>query len=108
MAEKTLLAAVARQDLAALKKALARERVPVPARAIVQAAGLGWKAGLALLAKAGGDLDGSYRNYRALHALIQAEQAGGDRARPDRAGRTPADLANVAAVRAVIRSVVRA
>jgi hypothetical protein len=40
--------------------------------------------------------------------LAAVLEAGGDRARPDRAGRTPADLANVAAVRAVIRSVIRA
>jgi ankyrin repeat protein len=66
-----LIAAVAAQDLAALRKHLASARRPVPARAIMEAGRLGWKAGLALLAKHGGDLNASYRNYRALHALIQ-------------------------------------
>jgi ankyrin repeat protein len=83
MAATPLLAAVAAQDLGALKKELAKSRA-VPARAIMEAGRLAWQPGLALLAKRGGDLNASYRNYRALHALIQEKPHEGGSSTPKR------------------------
>ncbi len=40
---------------------------------MMAAAGLAWQPGLAALVKAGGDVNGTYRNYRPLHALIQED-----------------------------------
>jgi len=40
---------------------------------MVGAGGKAWQAGLAMLVRAGGDLNGAYRNYRALYALIQED-----------------------------------
>jgi hypothetical protein len=40
---------------------------------MVGAGGKAWQAGLAMLVKAGGDLNAVYRNYRALHNLIQED-----------------------------------
>jgi ankyrin repeat protein len=66
-----LNAAVAALDRAALERYLKTHRGPIPPRAIVDAGRLAWKPGLALLHKHGGDLNASYRNYRAIHSLIQ-------------------------------------
>jgi len=68
-----LLTAIRSRDLSALKSALARHRGPVPARVMVGAGGLAWRPGLAALVKAGGDLNGTHRNYRPIHALIQED-----------------------------------
>ena len=73
----SVVAAVKAQDLAALKRALAKHRGPIPAAAAVTAAQLAWKPGLALLVKHGVDLNASYRNYRPLHALIQEKPHAG-------------------------------
>jgi ankyrin repeat protein len=51
------------------------------ARAAVEAGRLGWKEGLELLARAGADLNASFRGYRPLHSLIQ-ESPHGERAAP--------------------------
>jgi len=76
--------AVARQDLAALDAALARHAGAIPARAVVLAAQRAWTAGLAALLRAGADLDAGHRNYRPLHALIQAEPHAAGPSTPER------------------------
>jgi ankyrin repeat protein len=79
-----LTTAVARQDLAALERRLAAHKGPIPARAVVEAGRLGWKQGLARLKKHGADLNASYRNYRAIHALIQEKPHAGGSSTPKR------------------------
>jgi ankyrin repeat protein len=79
-----MIAVVKKQDLAALARALKSNRGPIPAAAVVSAAGLGWKAGLELLFKHGADLNVSYRNYRPLHALIQEDPHRGGSSTPKR------------------------
>ena len=69
-AARKLAAAVRAQDLETLGKELAAGSA-IAAADMVHAAGLGWRAGLALMVKHGGDLNASHRNYRPLHALIQ-------------------------------------
>ena len=65
--------AVKAQDLPALKRALAKHNGPIPGQAIVAAAQLAWKPGLALLHEHGADFNATFKNYRPLHALIQEE-----------------------------------
>jgi ankyrin repeat protein len=72
-ARSPLVAVVDAQDLAALKRALATHHGPLPARLVVGAAGKAWTAGLAELHRHGADLNGTYKNYRALHALMQTD-----------------------------------
>jgi len=79
-----MLALVKKQDLAALARALKAHRGPIPAAAVVSAAGLGWKAGLELLVEHGADLNASYRNYRPIHALIQEDPHRGGSSTPKR------------------------
>jgi uncharacterized protein len=79
-----LNAAIAALDLAALERYLKTHRGPIPARAIVEAGRLAWKPGLALLRKHGGDLNASYRNYRAIHNLIQEKPHEGGSSTPKR------------------------
>ncbi len=79
-----MVAAVAAQDLPALARALAALDGPVPNRAMIDAARLAWKPGLARLKKRGGDLNASYRNYRPLHALIQEHPHKGGSSTPKR------------------------
>jgi ankyrin repeat protein len=79
-----LVAAVEKQDLTELRRLLASHHEPLAARLVVAAAGGTWKAGLAVLAKNGADLNGSYRNYRALHALMQATPHDGSPSTPER------------------------
>ncbi len=83
-AAKKLAAAVRAQDLNALEKELKAGRSPIAAADMVHAAGLGWRAGLALMAKHGGDLNASHRNYRPLHALIQEKPHHGGSSTPKR------------------------
>src|SRR5690349_7984899 len=83
MAGSPLLAAIAAQDLTALRKALAKSK-SIPPRAIMEAGRLAWKPGLALLVKHGADLNASYRNYRAIHALIQEKPHEGGSSTPRR------------------------
>ncbi len=68
-----MLRAVQARNLADLRVALSKKSPDVSGRAIVGAAGRAWQAGLAVLVKAGGDLNAVYRNYRAIHALIQED-----------------------------------
>jgi ankyrin repeat protein len=79
-----VVAAVAARDTQQLEAALSGTDVTVPARAVVDAGRLGWKAGLARLHRAGADLNGSYRHYRALHALIQEKPHAGGSSTPAR------------------------
>jgi hypothetical protein len=79
-----LNAAVAARDLASLERHLKTHRGPIPPRAIVEAGRLAWKPGLALLHKHGGDLNSSYRNYRAIHSLIQEKPHEGGSSTPKR------------------------
>jgi ankyrin repeat protein len=79
-----MLALVKKQDRAALARALKSHRGPIPAAAVVSAAGLGWKAGLELLVEHGADLNASYRNYRPIHALIQEDPHRGGSSTPKR------------------------
>ena len=66
-------AAVKAQDLSKLTRALAKHRGAIPAQAVVNAAGLAWLPGLKLLRKHGADLNASFKNYRAIHALVQED-----------------------------------
>lgn len=69
-----IVAALRRGDHAALKAQLARApALAGKARLVVEAAGLADRAALELLVEHGGDVNGSYRNYRPLHALLQGE-----------------------------------
>jgi len=78
----SVVAAVKKQDAAALAREVAKHRGPIPAAAVVTAAQLAWKPGLTLLVKHDADLNASYRNYRPLHALIQEKpHAGGSSTR---------------------------
>jgi ankyrin repeat protein len=83
-AGKRLAAAVNAQDLEAVERELNAGKTPVAAADMVHAAGLGWRPGLALLAKHGGDLNASHRNYRPLHALIQEKPHAGGSSTPKR------------------------
>jgi hypothetical protein len=77
-----LTSALRARDLRALRGALRgnHEAARSP-RFVVEAGGLGWKSGLALLARCGADLNARWRGYRPLHALIQ-EQPHKERAAP--------------------------
>ena len=68
-----LVAAVDARDVRALDRALSKHQGKVPARVAVGAAGAAWKAGLAVLHRHNVDLNGVYKNYRPLHALIQTK-----------------------------------
>jgi ankyrin repeat protein len=83
-----VVAAVTRQDSAALGRALAAG-APVPAQAVVSAGRLAWLPGLKALHRHGADLNASFRNYRALHALIQEKPHAG----------LPADILTADAIR---------
>jgi ankyrin repeat protein len=80
----TIAAAVRAQDLPALRAALGKHRGPIPAPAVIDAGRLAWQPGLALLVRHGADLNGSSRNYRALHALIQEKPHEGGSSTPER------------------------
>jgi len=81
-----VLEAVQARDLAALRAALAKKSSDTSGRAMIAAAGRAWQAGLAALVKAGGDLNAVYRNYRALHALIQEDPHKAGTPTPERVG----------------------
>ena len=66
-------AAVKAQNISKLTRALGKHRGPIPAQAIVNAAGLAWLPGLKLLRKHGADLNATFKNYRTIHALVQEE-----------------------------------
>ena len=83
-ARKRLAAAVNAQALEIVEKELKAGKTPVAAADMVHAAGLGWRQGLALLVKYGGDLNASHRNYRPLHALIQEKPHAGGSSSPKR------------------------
>ena len=83
-ATPALLDAITRQDLRGLERALAKDEPTIPARAVTTAGQLGWKAGLSALKKRGADLNASYKNYRALHALIQERPHAGATSTPAR------------------------
>jgi len=82
-AARKLAAAVRAQDLETLGKEVAAGSA-IAAADMVHAAGLGWRAGLALMVKHGGDLNASHRNYRPLHALIQEKPHHGGSSTPKR------------------------
>src|SRR5262245_9247604 len=82
-AAKKLTAAVRAQDFDALEQQLDAGGA-IAASDVVHAAGLGWRAGLALMVKHGGDLNASHRNYRPLHALIQEKPHHGGSSTPKR------------------------
>ena len=75
---------MANQNLNRLKAALARLTGPVPAQAMMNGGRLGWTAGLKHLVKHGGDLNASFKQYRALHALIQEKPHAGGSSTPAR------------------------
>lgn len=79
-----LVRAAQSRNLAQLRTALTRSGGDIPARALIAAAGVAWQAGLAALVKAGGDLNGVYRNYRSIHALIQEDPHKGGTSTPER------------------------
>jgi ankyrin repeat protein len=84
MPSSNLTTAVAAQDLKALERSLKAHRGAIPARVVVGAGQLGWKEGLARLKTHGADLNASYRNYRAIHALIQEKPHAGGSSTPKR------------------------
>jgi ankyrin repeat protein len=84
VATSPLVAAVRTRDLRSLTRLLATHLGPIPAQAIVEAGRLGWQPGLALLEKRGADLNASFKNYRALHALIQEQPHAGGSSTPKR------------------------
>jgi ankyrin repeat protein len=70
----TLIEAIRTRDAEATRTAIASDpKGARAARAVVQAAQVAWIPGLKMLAAAGADPNGSYRNYRPLHALMQEE-----------------------------------
>jgi ankyrin repeat protein len=73
VAATAVLRAIQTGSLPRLRSALAQPRTGISGREMVGAAGRAWQPGLAALVKAGGDLNSVYRNYRALHALIQED-----------------------------------
>ena len=74
---KALVTAVAAKNLDALRRLLpAGKMSAIPAAAMMKAGQMAWLPGLKLLIARGGDLNASYKNYRALHALIQEEPHG--------------------------------
>jgi hypothetical protein len=73
VAAPPLVRAASSRDIAQLRAAIAKARDDISARAMIAASGVAWQAGLALLVKAGGDLNGVYRNYRSIYALIQED-----------------------------------
>ena len=76
---KAIATAVATQDRDKLVAALARHHGPIPAQAMMNAGRLAWLPGLRLLVAKGGDLNAPFKNYRALHALIQERPHAGVR-----------------------------
>jgi len=74
---KPVVTAVAAKDLDKLRRLLpAGKTSAIPAAAMMKAGQMAWLPGLKLLVARGGDLNAIYRNYRALHALIQEEPHG--------------------------------
>lgn len=82
--DQELVAAIGARDARRLANALTVRHSPLPARAVVEAGRLVWIQGLELLVEHGADLDASYRNYRALHALIQEDPHEGGSSTPER------------------------
>src|SRR4051794_39081961 len=69
-----LIAALRTRDLKAVRAAIAADpKAARGARAIVEAGRLAFQPALALLVKAGADLNATFRNYRPLHALLQED-----------------------------------
>jgi ankyrin repeat protein len=66
-----VIAAVRVRSASALQRALDVKSGPAPSRAVVEAAQLAWREGLALLVAYGADLNAIDRHYRPIHALIQ-------------------------------------
>lgn len=106
-----LITAVAKQDLTALRAALAKHDCAPPAQAMMNAGRLAWLPGLKLLTAHGGDLNASFRNYRAIHALIQEKPHEGGSSTPERIaclewmldhGADPEQMAAWPAARAVV------
>ena len=84
MAE-ALVAAIQEGKLADVRKALrAKPKAGVLARAAVMCAGRAWQPGLELLHRHGADLNGVWRGYRPLHALIQERPHGETKPTPER------------------------
>lgn len=79
-----LIDAVRARTESALTRALRQHRGTIPPRVVVEAGRLGWQRGLALLHAQGADLNASYKNYRALHALIQEKPHEGNSSTPER------------------------
>jgi len=69
-----LIEAIRSGHLPAVRKAIAADpKAARRANAVVEAGGRGFQPALALLVKQGADLNASWKNYRALHNLIQTE-----------------------------------
>jgi ankyrin repeat protein len=69
-----LTAALRAKDIRAVRAAIAADgKIARQARPVVEAGRLAFQPALALLKKSGADLNASWRNYRALHSLLQEE-----------------------------------
>jgi ankyrin repeat protein len=79
-----LVKAIQARNIDQLAHILEKQPGAIPPRAVVEAGRLGWKRGLALLKKRGADFNASYKNYRALHALLQEKPHDSGRATPER------------------------
>ena len=74
---KAVVTAVAARDLDGVRRLLPTGKTTaIPAAAMVKAGQMAWLPGLKWLVARGGDLNASFKNYRALHALIQEEPHG--------------------------------
>lgn len=76
---QTLITALRARDVAGVKAAVkANPKAARQGRAVVQAAGLAFIEGLAVLVEHGADLNAVYRGYRPLHNLIQSDPHEGE------------------------------
>lgn len=82
--QQSLLTAVRARDPGHLAEVLEAHDDAIPARAVVEAGRLAWTRGLELLAARGADLNASYKNYRALHSVIQEKPHEGGSPTPER------------------------
>jgi hypothetical protein len=72
-----LIAALRAKDLKAVRAAIAADgKLARQARPVVEAGRLAFQPALALLKESGAGLNASWRNYRALHSLLQEDPHG--------------------------------
>lgn len=79
-----LIASIHSRDKRLLRAAVKELSGSIPPRAVVDAGRLAWREGLTILAREGADLNASYRNYRAIHALLQEDPLQGSRSSAER------------------------